>query len=264
MHVNLGAPYSAAILTMGLLGVFGLGGTVNAEPVTLQDSLQSETDPAGPVESVLNTQERLTDGPTGHQKAGLTASPAQGRPVPAERTAAPATSAKTAPTALPAPLSSTRPEPSLGAEIRSTVKESVRPAHDQLVESGLMGAWKELKADLGVGDSEWREEDANASHPRPSARVDGPSASRWQETEQQPKTEAQAQMDRELASHMLEKLIDEVTPWAFSLLALYLLAYAIKAGIGHSQRRSIRRKARETRRVLRRASGKSGRTKPKV
>jgi len=264
MHVKLGARRSAAILAMGLLGVLGLGGTVSAEPVTHQDSMQAGSDPAGPVESVLDTQELQTDGPTGHQKAGLTANPAQGRPAPAERTAAPATPAKTAPTVSLAPLNNTRPEPSLGAEIRSTVKERVRPAHDQLVESGLMNAWKELKADLGVGDSEWREEDANASHPKSSARVDGPTASRWQETEQRPKTEVQVQMDQEMASHMLKKLIDEVMPWAFSLLALYLLAYAINAGIGHSQRRSIRRKARETRRVLRRASGKAGRTKPKV
>jgi hypothetical protein len=264
MHVRLGAHHSAAILTMGLLGVFGLGGTVNAEPVTHQDTVQSATDPTGPVGSILDSPELLTDDLTGQNKAGLTANPAQGRPAPTERTTAPAAPTKAAPATSPAPLPNAKPDPSLGAEIRSTVKESVRPLHDQMVESGAVDAWKELKADLGLGKSEWNEEGANAGNPKTAGPLDGPNAGRWQEPQQRPKTAAQTQMDQELASHMLEKLIDEVKPWALSLLALYILGYLIKAGIGHSQRRSIRRQERETRRVLRRASSKAADTKPKV
>lgn len=249
MHVRLGDRQSAAILAMSLLGVWGLSGTVSAEPVTFQDTEQAAVGTAGPVESILDTSKLLMDDLTGQNKAVQRPSPV--RP-------APATSAAALPSAKP------NPSPSLGAEIRSSVKESVRPLHDQLVESGAVDAWKELKADLGLGKGDWREEDTSAGNPKAAAPSDGPNAARWQEPEHRPKTAAQAQMDRELATHMLEKLIDEVKPWAISLLALYLLGYLIKAGIGHSQRRSIRRRERETRRALRRASGKTAGTKPEA
>lgn len=247
MHVRLGDHQSAAILSMSLLGVLGLSGTVGAEPVTVQDTEQAAVGTAGPVESILDTSKLSIDDLTGQNKAVQRPRPV--RPAPATSAAA---------------LPSAKPDPSLGAEIRSSVKESVRPQHDQMVESGAVDAWKELKADLGLGKGDWREEDANAGNPKAAAPSDGPNAARWQEPEHRPKTAAQAQMDRELATHMLEKLIDEVKPWAISLLALYLLGYLIKAGIGHSQRRSIRRRERETRRALRRASGKAASTKPEA
>lgn len=262
--MTLGARRSAAILALGLLGLFGLSGMVRAELVTHQDRVQAITESTEPVESILDSPGLLADELTGPHNAALTANPPQGQPKPTDQTRAPATPTKAALTAAPATRTNTQPDPSLGEEIRSSVKETVRPLHHQLVESGAVDAWKELKTDLGLGKSEWRDEDVNAGNPKMSAPLDGPNAPRWQAPAQQPKTAAQVEMDRELATHMMEKLIDEVKPWVLSLLALYVVGYLVKAGLEHSQRKSIRRRERETRRTLRRASRHATSSKPET
>ena len=125
-----------------------------------------------------------------------------------------------------------------------------------------MDVWKDLKLGLGLDKSKWDTDGTTGANMMTPDRPNAADSSRWQDAAQPPKTAAQAQVDRELASNMMEKLIDEVKPWGISLLALYLLGYLVKAGIGHSQRKSIRRRERETRRILRRASSKAASTKP--
>jgi hypothetical protein len=55
----------------------------------------------------------------------------------------------------------------------------------------------------------------------------------------------------------MDKLIEEVKPWVFSLVGLYLLGYLIKAGYDYAQRKSIRRRERETAMALRRSARKA-------
>ena len=265
MHRKVGHHTLATLLAIGLSGAFFTGARVAAESVTLQDAPQQITDSADPSHLMAEPDAFAVDGAvvpgrtthaTGVVPAGLA------RADRARNSSLETTQTKAAQNSTSAP-SGVNPGPDLAAEIRSTVKEGVRPLHDQLVASGAVDAWKDLKADFGLDKGKWDTDGTPGVHPMVPGREPSESPG-WKDAAQPPKTAAQVQADRELASHMLEKLIDEVKPWALSLLALYILGYLIKAGIGHSQRRSIRRQERETRRVLRRASSKAAGTKPKV
>lgn len=263
MHLKVGHHTLATLMAIGLFGACVTGGPASAAPVKLEDAAQHMTDVVDPPELVLEPAAFAADG-GGPGKALQAASAAQGGLMRADQARSPsreATQTKVAPQNSMAAPSGVSPGPDLAADIRSTVKESVRPLHDQLVESGAVDAWKELKTDIGLDKGKWDNDGTPGANPMAPGREPSESPG-WKDAAQPPKTAAQAQVDRELASHMLEKLIDEVKPWAISLLGLYLLGYLIKAGIGHSQRKSIRRRERETARVLRRAGSKVTNGKP--
>jgi hypothetical protein len=67
-----------------------------------------------------------------------------------------------------------------------------------------------------------------------------------------PRTAAQAQVDRELATMMREKLIDQVTPWLLGLVALYIVIHLIKLVVRYVRWKSNRRLARAQRQAMRR------------
>ncbi|MCW2310806.1 hypothetical protein [Rhodoferax antarcticus] len=137
--------------------------------------------------------------------------------------------------------------------VHSAIKEGVRPVFEKLVESGAVQALHELKSDLGLNKNQWREQD------KPDPSVKGPG--RWdapggQDPAQPPRSAAQAQLDREMASMMREKLIDQITPWLFGLAALLGVGYLARLLYGYvlwkSAKRSKRRSARAQRHALRR------------
>ncbi len=262
MHLKVGHHTLATLMAIGLFSACVPGGPASAAPVTREDAAQHMTDVVDPPELTLEPAALAAD--SGPGRALQAASAAQGGLMRADQAHSPsreATQTKVAPQNSMAAPSGASPGPDLAADIRSTVKESVRPLHDQLVASGAVDAWKELKTDLGLDTGKWDTDGTPGANPMAPGREPSGSPG-WRDAAQPPKTAAQAQADRELASHMLEKLVDEVKPWAISLLGLYLLGYLIKAGIGHSQRKSIRRRERETARVLRRAGSKVTSVKP--
>lgn len=260
MHLGLGNHKLAAITVISLLGAFSPSGQAFAAPVAQQDATETGTGAVDPTELASEPAAFSIDVGDGQGPAANATGATQGRVPRAER--APSPSGQTTLTKLESPNSAAKqpslsPGPDLAAEIRSTVKESVRPLHDQLAESGALEVWNDLKADLGLSKNKWGDEDPKDVNPTLSGRVDASNSASWQDPAHRPKTAAQAEIDREMATLMMDKLIEEVKPWVFSGVGLYLLGYLIKAGYDYSQQKSIRRRERATALARRRAARKA-------
>jgi hypothetical protein len=64
------------------------------------------------------------------------------------------------------------------------------------------------------------------------------------DTFNRPRSSAQIADDEQNASMLMQQLIDEVKPWVFSLIALYVLGYAVKLALDYSQWKTARRRQR--------------------
>jgi len=138
--------------------------------------------------------------------------------------------------------------------IHSAVKESVRPVYEQLVESGALAALHDLKADLGLNKHQWSDQE------KTDATVKGPGrwdASSGQDPAAPPRTAAQAQLDRETASMMREKLIDQITPWLIGLVVLYAVGYLARLLYRYLRWKSAKRSKQRIARAQRHASRRS-------
>jgi hypothetical protein len=142
-------------------------------------------------------------------------------------------------------------EPVAGKSIHQAVKESVRPAYNQLVESGVIETWHDVKASLGLEKNHWNERDSAEGTAKAPTQWDA-SGGASPYAAQPPKTAAQEQMDRELATMMRAKLIDQVTPWLIGLAGLYIVGYLIKQVVRFIRWKSARRFARAQRHASRR------------
>lgn len=138
--------------------------------------------------------------------------------------------------------------------IHSAIKEGVRPVYEQLVESGVVDALHGLKADLGLNKQEWSEKE------KPDPSVKGPGqwdAPSGQDPAQPPRTAAQAELDKEMARMMREKLIDQIAPWALGLVLLFGVGYLVKLLYRYVIFRSAKRSERQIARTRRHASRRS-------
>ncbi len=265
MDLKVGHHKLAAAMAISLLGAFSPGGGVFAEPVILQEATQTMTSVLEPSESALAPAAFVVDAGDGPRGTVPAPDATQEGVTRTERNPA----SQSAPTkaaaqnTLAAPSGVSR-RSDLAAEIHHTIRESARPLHDQLVDSGALGAWNELKPDLGLSKNKWGNEGATDVNPTRSSYLEVSNSAPWQDLGHRPTTAAQAQFDGEGAALMMEKLIAEVTPWAFSLFGLYLLGYLTQAGFDYSQRKSMRRRARETARAQRRSARKARRVKSEV
>jgi hypothetical protein len=142
-------------------------------------------------------------------------------------------------------------EPVVGKSIHQAVKESVHPAYNQLVESGVIETWHDVKASLGLDKNYWSERDSAEGTAKAPTQWDA-SGGASPYAAQPPRTDAQEQMDRELAALMREKLISQVTPWLIGLVGLYIVGYLIKQVVRFIRWKSAQRVARAQRHASRR------------
>jgi len=265
MHFALGHHQLTVIMLISLIGALSPAAQAFAAPVAQQDAMEPMTGAVDPTELAWESAAFTVDVEDGLGTAIQVPGATQGPVTRIER--APSPSSQTTQTKLAsqnpaAKQPSVSPEPDLTAEIRSTVKESIRPLHDQWVESGAQDAWSDLKTDLGLSKNKWDSEGATDVDPTMPGRLDAPHPASWQDPANRPGNAAQAEIDRELAATMLKKLIDEIKPWVFSLGGLYLLGYLINAGYGYSKRKSIRRRKRVTARAKRQSARKARSAQP--
>lgn len=134
----------------------------------------------------------------------------------------------------------------LGQDIRDSVKEVVRPLYQDLTTSDAAQALRGLQSELGLE----KEQTFNDKETRQSGSGLPSEATAWegQSNREPPRTAAQAERDKILASVLMDKLIDEVTPWAIGLAALYILGYLGKLALAYGKHRSARRQQRNLRR----------------
>lgn len=224
---------------------------VRAEPVVLHDGNQpagatTDTSKLVSMEHVAPPLDTVTTWPAAATSApGATPEPGK----PADRTLPPP----------PAQALPERPDTNAAPSIHSVIKEGVRPVYEQLVESGAVETWHELKADLGLNKNQWSEEQKTGAPGKGPGQWDAPGA---QDPAQPPRTAAQAQLDREMATLMREKLIDQITPWVIGLVVLYVVGYLAKLLYGYvrwkSGKRNERRIARAKRHGARRSRSTAG------
>lgn len=236
-----------AALALAAACLCALTAPARAGPIVLQD-----TKP--PANTVVDTSELETlehdDNIPNWDKPLIPSGPITTSAKPGDTALAPASApAKPALPAQPAAVASSQPSP--GQDLRNNIKESVRPVYDQLLESGAVEALHDVKESLGLDKDAWSDPDrpagaAKASNPWSPPGGDLP-----------PRTAAQAQMDRELAGMMREKLIDQLTPWVVGLLGLYLLGFVIKLLLGYVRWKSARRNERIIQRAKRQAAHRS-------
>lgn len=175
-----------------------------------------------------------------------------GRPIPLTDTSERSTTATLAPNVRETTTNATAPKPdenTLGREVRGAVKEAVRPLYEDLSTSDAAQALRELQAELNLD----KNQAFGAQGSTHTNRQDGAGtldATKWdgQANREPPRTEAQVERDKVLASVMMDKLIDEVTPWAVGLLALYALFYLVKLALAYGRIRSNRRRQGSLRR----------------
>jgi len=236
-----------AVLSLASAALWGPATPVVAGPVVVQDSKQ-------PADAVIDTSKLLPEEDVPNWEKPL---PSPGA-APAKAANLPPPTAKK-PEAPPAQAAPAEP-PSVGKELRSSVKEAVRPVYEQLVESGAVDAVHSVKEGLGLDKNPWGEPNKAAGEPKAAGQWDTPDAA------PPAKTAAQAQMNRELAGMMREKLIDQVTPWVAGLVGLYLLGYLIKLLFAYVRWKAERRNARLIQRAKRQAARSSrsanNRTRP--
>jgi hypothetical protein len=146
----------------------------------------------------------------------------------------------------------TRDDPGWDQELRGNIKEAVRPLYAEAVDSV-----RSLQSELGLGksrspgESSW-DENSPQSDNRAAAGVNP-----WEtqgnryESREPPRSAAQIENDKIVASVMMSKLIDDVKPWALGLLALYVLGYLIKGLLAYNQYRATRQVKKQTARALR-------------
>lgn len=237
------------LLALAAAWLWGLTTPAGAGPIVLQDTQQS-------ADAMVDTSKLVTlehddnipnwDKPTA--PSVTTKGPAKAGDAPLAAASAPAKPVQ--PNAALSPEGAAS-QPSLGKDLRSSIKETVRPVYDQLVESGAVEALHDVKEGLGLDKNQWTDQNKAVGEPKSPGQWDTP------ETSQAPRTDAQAQMDREMAGMMREKLIDQLTPWLAGLLGLYLLGFLIKLLYGYVRWRSARRNERLIKRAKRHTAHRS-------
>lgn len=227
--------------------------TADAEPVVLHDGAHT-------AEATTDTSQLVTLESAPPPIHDMSVSPTTANTAEPKRAPAQATDRTLTPPAGPATQAppGTTAAPGTNTSIHSAIKESVRPVYDQLVESGAVEALHHLKTDLGLDKNQWSDQDKAAPAKGPG-QWDAPAT----QDPGPPKTAAQAQLDRETASLMREKLIDQVTPWLIGLVVLYVVGYLVKLLYNFirwkSAKRTERRIARAQRHASRRSRGSSSR-----
>lgn len=207
---------------------------LHAEPVTGQDDVSKEVNPPAPAlvdltelgKGELPLEEALSPAATITSPVGV---------VPMRRV-------------TPATLA-----PEDDASLHKAIKEAVRPVYNELVESGALETWHDVKESLGLSSHNWdRAVDEDAIRmPQRTPMVNAPA---WQDPAQPVKSAAQAQLDREYDAYLLRQLIDELKPWALGLVGLYALGYLTKLVFKLMQWKVARRRERRAQHARHHAS----------
>jgi hypothetical protein len=135
-------------------------------------------------------------------------------------------------------------------EVTSTVRDAVRPAYEGLASSGILDAVRMVESELGLSQgpsfNDVLSDDSahNTAHGARPESVSWAGVAARADTFNRPRSSAQIADDEQNASMLMQQLIDEVKPWVFSLIALYVLGYAVKLALDYSQWKTAHRRQR--------------------
>ncbi|NCP39698.1 MAG: hypothetical protein GW848_04230 [Rhodoferax sp.] len=230
---------SWAIVGAGLIATASGWQSLHAEPLIMQDAAPQDTPLATPAEPLVDLTD-LTRDDLLHDAAPPVTASVNATNLPRSGSMQSRTTTGT-------------PAPDNSAPLHNVIKESVRPVYNELVESGALETWRDVKETLGLSKKNWGRHDAdgevNALQRPHAANTPG-----WQDPAMPPKSAAQAQLDREYDAYLLRQLIDDIKPWALGLIGLYALGYLAKLIFNFMQWKAARRREHRAQRARHRSS----------
>ena len=134
-------------------------------------------------------------------------------------------------------------------EFSSVIKEAVRPAYQDIADSGFVEAIRSIESDLGLSSKRsfgaeagvYAENSGSEPH-RESAGWATPGNNAA--TTRRPRSAEEIARDQSMAKLMLKELVDEVTPWVLALVGIYALGYSVKLLLDYRRWKMARRRKR--------------------
>lgn len=134
-------------------------------------------------------------------------------------------------------------------EFSSAIKEAVRPAYQDIADSGFVEAIRSLESDLGLsnkrpfGAESGADAENSGSEPhRESAGWATPGNNTA--TTSRPRSSEEIARDQIRAQVMLKELVEEMKPWVFALIGLYALRYSVQLLLDYRRWKMTRRRKR--------------------
>lgn len=132
-------------------------------------------------------------------------------------------------------------------EIGHALKTAVHPAFEEITTLGLADAIRSIDSELGLtakrsfdvpGSANSGQDDRPPGH-RMAPGWDSPGHRSGNSAPA--RSTDQIEADRRKGNLLLQELIDEITPWALTALALYVLVYWFRLWLAFNRRKSMRR-----------------------
>lgn len=149
-------------------------------------------------------------------------------------------------------------------EFSSVIKEAVRPAYQDIADSGFVEAIRSIESDLGLSNTRpfGAESGVDAEHSRsePHRESAGWATPGNNAATSRPRSAEEIERDQIMAKVMLKELIEEVKPWLFALVGLYALGYSVKLLLDYRRWKMARRRKRTSASQRRRHRSHTGHT----
>lgn len=134
-------------------------------------------------------------------------------------------------------------------EFSSVIKEAVRPAYQDIADSGFVEAIRSIESDLGLNNKRpfgaESGTDAENSGSAPHRESAGwATAGNNAATTSRPRSAEEIERDQIMAKVMLKELVEEIKPWVFALIGLYALGYSVKLFLDYRRWKMARRRKR--------------------
>lgn len=148
-------------------------------------------------------------------------------------------------------------------EFSSAIKEAVRPAYQDIADSGFVEAIRSIESDLGLSNKRTFGAESGADAENSGSEPHRESAG-WATpgnnaaTSSRPRSAEEIARDQIMAKVMLKELVEEVKPWLFALVGLYALGYSVKLLLDYRRWKMTRRRKRTASGQRRRHHGHSG------
>jgi hypothetical protein len=142
------------------------------------------------------------------------------------------------------------------SSLHQEIKEAVRPLYDDLKGAGVVEGLHDLKSGLGLSGAASFSERTPSDDPQDPANIAAREAERAGNPgaapalNDRPRTAAQIERDKLANSILMEQLIDELKPWLFGVIGLYMLWRMIKMGFAYAEwkaNRPVKRRSRSSR-----------------
>lgn len=255
MHINMSYRARAAWVSAGFAGVLGMGCPVCAEPIGATSWSDGVEIPDAEASDVEGRQNRATGAPSQQElliraRQWHLANTGQTEGGQGERLLFQTDAQAMASAVLTATAPIANEDAQWHRELADTVLDAVRPVYEGLASFGILDAVRSVESELGL-DKVWSVNDSFSGDYFQYAGIGlHPDSVSWagpgnrSDSFSRPRSAGQIADDQRNAALLMEQLIEEIKPWVFTLVALYVLGYMVKFSLDYVQWRAARRRKR--------------------